>query len=74
MEQATSLRRQEEEASLSLAENKQQIHEELEAREAEVRRLQASLNSISVERDQLQTKGQLPHCNRYGEILSLKHI
>jgi 1-pyrroline-5-carboxylate dehydrogenase len=52
------LRRREEDAALSLAENKMTIHRELEAKEEQIRCLRDSLTQITHDKEALVERGK----------------
>jgi 1-pyrroline-5-carboxylate dehydrogenase len=59
MEVLDALHKREEDAALSLAENKMAIHRELEAKEEQIRSLRDSLTQITHEKEALDERGEL---------------
>lgn len=59
MEALDTLHKREEEAALSLAENKMTIHRELEAKEEQIRSLRNSLTQITRDKEALDERGEL---------------
>jgi 1-pyrroline-5-carboxylate dehydrogenase len=59
MEALDTLHKREEEAALSLAENKMTIHRELEAKEEQIRSLRDSLTQITRDKEALDERGEL---------------
>jgi 1-pyrroline-5-carboxylate dehydrogenase len=54
-----TLHKREEDAALSLAENKMAIHRELEAKEEQIRSLRDSLTQITCDKEALLERGEL---------------
>jgi 1-pyrroline-5-carboxylate dehydrogenase len=59
VEALDTLRKREEDAALSLAENKMAIHRELEAKEQQIRSLRDSLTQITRDKEALIERGEL---------------
>jgi 1-pyrroline-5-carboxylate dehydrogenase len=59
MEALDALHKREEDAALSLAENKMAIHRELEAKEEQIRSLRDSLTQITRDKEALEERGEL---------------
>jgi 1-pyrroline-5-carboxylate dehydrogenase len=59
MEALDTLRKREEDAALSLAENKMTIHRELEEKEEQIRSLRDSLTQITRDKEALDERGEL---------------
>jgi 1-pyrroline-5-carboxylate dehydrogenase len=59
VEALDTLHKREEDAALSLAENKMAIHRELEAKEEQIRSLRDSLAQITQDKEALLEKGEL---------------
>jgi outer membrane PBP1 activator LpoA protein len=59
MEALNALHKREEDAALTLAENKMAIHRELEAKEEQIRSLRDSLTQITHDKEALQERGKL---------------
>ena len=53
-----TLRKREEDAALSLAENKLTIHRELEAKEEQIKSLRDSLTQLTIDKEALVERGK----------------